>query len=51
LATLNRALRESVDTVRHRPNARQTVLELMERRGKVGNDARELAFTMGMLKG
>jgi hypothetical protein len=46
---LGRAFRESSETTRHRPWARQTVLELMDRRGPVRDDARELAGVMGML--
>jgi transcriptional regulator with XRE-family HTH domain len=46
---LGKALRESVETVRHSTFARQSVLELMERRGSVRDDARELALAMGML--
>jgi len=45
---LGRALRESVDTVRHRPHARMAVLELTGRRGTVGEDARELALAIGL---
>jgi len=45
---LGRALRESVDTVRHNPYARSAVLELSGRRGTVGEDARELALALGM---
>jgi transcriptional regulator with XRE-family HTH domain len=48
LATLQRALRESVDTTRHRPNARQAVLELREQRGAVRKGARELALAIGL---
>ncbi|MFI9642319.1 helix-turn-helix domain-containing protein [Micromonospora sp. NPDC051925] len=45
---LGRALRESVDTVRHNPYARCAVMELSTRRGTIGEDARELALGMGM---
>lgn len=45
---LGRALRESVDTVRHNPYARSAVLEMSSRRGTVGEDARELALALGM---
>ncbi|WP_328338745.1 helix-turn-helix transcriptional regulator [Micromonospora sp. NBC_00421] len=45
---LGRALRESVDTVRHNPYARSAVMELSTRRGTIGEDARELALSMGM---
>ena len=48
LAMLNRALRESVDTVRHRPNARQAVVELLDQRGTVGRDARTVALAIGL---
>lgn len=43
-----RALRESVDTVRHNPYARSAVLEMASRRGTIGEDARELALALGM---
>jgi transcriptional regulator with XRE-family HTH domain len=49
LATLNRALRESVDTVRHRPNARQAIVELLDKRGAVRDGARALASAIGMV--
>ncbi|GAB3149665.1 helix-turn-helix transcriptional regulator [Micromonospora sonneratiae] len=45
---LGRALKESGDTVRHQPYARSAVLELCGRRGTVGEDARELALTIGI---
>lgn len=45
---LGRALRESVDTVRHHPYARVAALELSGRRGTVGEDARELALALGV---
>ncbi|WP_431905669.1 helix-turn-helix domain-containing protein [Micromonospora carbonacea] len=45
---LGRALRESVDTVRHRPHARMAIMELAGRRGTVGEDARELALAIGL---
>ncbi|WFE36640.1 helix-turn-helix transcriptional regulator [Micromonospora sp. WMMD975] len=45
---LGRALRESVDTVRHNPYARAAALELSNRPGTVGEDARELALAIGM---
>ena len=45
---LGRALRESVDTVRHHPYARTAVLELSNRPGTVGEDARELALAIGV---
>jgi transcriptional regulator with XRE-family HTH domain/tetratricopeptide (TPR) repeat protein len=48
LAMLNRALRESVDTVRHRPNARQAVVELLDQRGAVRSGAREVALAIGL---
>lgn len=43
---LDRALRQSVDTVRHHPVARTAVLELVDRPGVTGEDARELALAM-----
>jgi transcriptional regulator with XRE-family HTH domain len=46
---LGKAMRESVETVRHSTYARQATLELMERRGSVREDARELALAMGLL--
>ncbi|MEU5549846.1 helix-turn-helix transcriptional regulator [Micromonospora sp. NPDC047793] len=46
---LGRALRESVDTVRHNPYARTVALELSNRPGTVGEDARELALAIGMI--
>lgn len=46
---LGRAIRESVETVRHSTYARQATLELMERRGTVREDARELALAMGLI--
>ncbi|WP_433058496.1 helix-turn-helix domain-containing protein [Dactylosporangium sp. CS-033363] len=46
---LGRALRESVETTRHQPFARQAILELMGRRGTVRDDARELALSVGLL--
>ncbi|MFG3684851.1 helix-turn-helix domain-containing protein [Micromonospora sp. NPDC047740] len=45
---LGRALRESVDTVRHQPFARTVALELSNRPGTVGEDARELALAIGI---
>ncbi|MEV7263959.1 helix-turn-helix transcriptional regulator [Micromonospora aurantiaca] len=45
---LGRALRESVDTVRHHPYARTAALELSGRRGTVGEDARELALAIDL---
>ncbi|MFI2713552.1 helix-turn-helix domain-containing protein [Micromonospora sp. NPDC018662] len=45
---LGRALRESVDTVRHNPYARSATLELSNRPGTVGEDARELALAIGI---
>ncbi|SBT43351.1 helix-turn-helix domain-containing protein [Micromonospora narathiwatensis] len=45
---LGRALRESVDTVRHHPFARTVALELSSRPGTVGEDARELALAIGV---
>ncbi|MEN3610706.1 helix-turn-helix transcriptional regulator [Plantactinospora sp. ZYX-F-223] len=45
---LGRALRESVDTVRHRPDARVAVIELSGRQGTIGEDARELALAIGI---
>jgi transcriptional regulator with XRE-family HTH domain len=48
LAMLDRALQESVDTVRHRPNARQAVVELLGQRGAVGRDARKVALAIGL---
>ncbi|MFJ6199821.1 helix-turn-helix domain-containing protein [Micromonospora sp. NPDC092111] len=45
---LGRALRESVETVRHNPYARSSVIELSGRPGTTGEDARELALAMGM---
>ncbi|NJP35278.1 helix-turn-helix domain-containing protein [Micromonospora thermarum] len=46
---LGRALRESVDTVRHHPYARTAALELSNRPGTVGEDARELALAIGVM--
>ncbi|MFI7493068.1 helix-turn-helix domain-containing protein [Micromonospora echinaurantiaca] len=46
---LGRALRESVDTVRHNPYARTAALELSNRPGTVGEDARELALAIGVM--
>ncbi|MFU8854446.1 helix-turn-helix domain-containing protein [Micromonospora sp. SL1-18] len=46
---LGRALRESVDTVRHQPYARTVALELSDRPGTVGEDARELALAIGVM--
>ncbi|GAA2708788.1 helix-turn-helix domain-containing protein [Micromonospora olivasterospora] len=46
---LGRALRESVDTVRHNPYARTVALELSNRPGTVGEDARELALAIGVM--
>ncbi|MEO3776462.1 helix-turn-helix transcriptional regulator [Micromonospora sp. B11E3] len=46
---LGRALRESVDTVRHHPYARTVALELSNRPGTVGEDARELALAIGVM--
>ncbi|MBQ0906964.1 helix-turn-helix transcriptional regulator [Micromonospora sp. U21] len=45
---LGRALRESVDTVRHHPYARTAAVELSSRPGTVGEDARELALAIGV---
>ncbi|MFI2663765.1 helix-turn-helix domain-containing protein [Micromonospora carbonacea] len=45
---LGRALRESVDTVRHHPFARTAAVELSTRPGTVGEDARELALAIGV---
>ncbi|MDG4763573.1 helix-turn-helix transcriptional regulator [Solwaraspora sp. WMMD406] len=45
---LGRALRESVETVRHQPYARGMAMELAGRTGVVGEDARELALAMGI---
>ncbi|MFI6760606.1 helix-turn-helix domain-containing protein [Micromonospora sp. NPDC050417] len=45
---LGRALRESVDTVRHVPFARMAILEMCGSRGPVGEDARELALAVGI---
>jgi len=45
---LTKALRESLDTTRHHPVARSAVAELVDRRGTVGEDARELALVIGM---
>ncbi|GGM53534.1 hypothetical protein GCM10011608_42990 [Micromonospora sonchi] len=45
---LGRALRESVDTVRHHPYARTAALELSNRPGTIGEGARELALAMGV---
>ncbi|MEV0154753.1 helix-turn-helix transcriptional regulator [Micromonospora sp. NPDC050686] len=45
---LGRALRESVDTVRHHPYARTVALELSNRPGTVGEDARDLALAIGV---
>ncbi|MFV2010786.1 MULTISPECIES: helix-turn-helix domain-containing protein [unclassified Micromonospora] len=45
---LSRALRESVETVRHQPHARGMAMELVGRTGVVGEDARELALAMGI---
>jgi transcriptional regulator with XRE-family HTH domain len=49
LSMLNRALRESVDTVRHRPNARQAIIELLDKRGTLHDGARDLALAIGMI--
>ncbi|MCW3816605.1 helix-turn-helix domain-containing protein [Micromonospora sp. DR5-3] len=46
---LGRALRDSVDTVRHQPFARTVALELSSRPGTVGEDARELALAIGVM--
>lgn len=43
------ALRESVETVRHSTFARTASLELMDQRGPVGKDARELALALGTI--
>lgn len=43
-----RALRESVDTVRHHPYARTAAVEMSARPGTVGEDARELALAIGV---
>ncbi|MER7167011.1 helix-turn-helix transcriptional regulator [Micromonospora sp. NPDC000207] len=45
---LGRAVRESLDTVRHRPHARMAIMELVDRRGTVGEDARELALAIDL---
>ncbi|WP_433460826.1 helix-turn-helix domain-containing protein [Micromonospora sp. CA-248212] len=45
---LGRALRESVDTVRHNPYSRSAAFELSSRPGTVGEDARELALAIGV---
>ncbi|MGC4771712.1 helix-turn-helix domain-containing protein [Micromonospora sp. DT44] len=45
---LGRALRESVDTVRHNPYSRTAAFELSSRPGTVGEDARELALAIGV---
>ncbi|GAA2195017.1 helix-turn-helix domain-containing protein [Micromonospora lupini] len=45
---LGRALRESVDTVRHNPYSRTAALELSSRPGTVGEDARDLALAIGV---
>jgi transcriptional regulator with XRE-family HTH domain len=50
LALLNRALRESADTVRHRPNARQAVIELLDQRGALRKGAGDLALAIGMIE-
>jgi hypothetical protein len=47
---LNQAHRESSETVKHRPFARQTLLELAsEQRGIVRGEARKLATAVGLL--
>lgn len=45
---LTRAMRESFDTTKHHPVARAAIVELAERPGIVGEDARELALVIGM---
>nr|MDT0658821.1 helix-turn-helix domain-containing protein [Micromonospora sp. DSM 115978] len=45
---LGKAMRESVETVRHQPYARSAILELVGRRGTVGEDARELGLAIGL---
>jgi hypothetical protein len=49
LPALERAARESMETVRRRPFARQAVLELADHRGQVGARARKLASTIGLV--
>ena len=46
---IGRAQRESDETVKHSIFARSAVLELLERRGPIREDARELALAMGLL--
>lgn len=46
---LQRALRESEDTVRHNTFARTVSLELLDGRGPVAEDARELALVIGTI--
>ena len=50
LDTLNRAARESVDTLRRRPFARQILLDLVEQRGPLRDGARDLALTIDLIK-
>jgi len=45
---LTKALRESHDTTKHHPVARAAIVELVERQGMVGEDARELALVIGL---
>lgn len=45
---LGKALRESLDTTRHHPVARTAIVELVERPGVIGEDARELALVIGL---
>ena len=45
---LAKAMRESHDTTKHHPVARAAVVELVDRPGVVGEDARELALVIGL---
>ncbi|MBG0560744.1 helix-turn-helix domain-containing protein [Actinoplanes sp. NEAU-A11] len=45
---LSKALRESLDTTRHHPVARSAIVELVDRPGVVGEDARELSLVIGL---
>jgi len=45
---LAKALRESHDTTKHHPVARAAIVELVDRPGVVGEDARELALAISL---
>ena len=47
---LRHAVRESHDTVKHSIFARAAVLDLLEHRGPIREDARELALAIGLLR-